>query len=167
MKMVAFILDKMGISQRNLANFVGTAQSLISRSEAATRNIPPDANIQLINIYTILSKLHPPSSAKPTEEEKAYCQQQAEWCLAQCHPLQKQLAAMQANYQQADTMPQFLNVYTEQHTALNDKKQRWVDEQRYQAEKKLAANGWLAQQQLQLKLALLQYEANWYQQALL
>jgi transcriptional regulator with XRE-family HTH domain len=167
MKMVAFILDKMGISQRNLANFVGTAQSLISRSEAATRNIPPDANLQLINIYTLLSKLPPPSNAKPTTEEKAHCQQQAEWCLAQCHPLQKQLATMLTNYQQADTILQFLNADTTQHTALTDKKQRWIDEQRYQAEKKLAANGWQAQQQLQLKLALLQYEANWYQQALL
>lgn len=73
MKMIAFILHKMGISQRSLANFVGTAQSLISRSEAATRNIPSDANLQLINIYTLLSKLPPPSSAKPTTEEKAYC----------------------------------------------------------------------------------------------
>lgn len=53
----------------------------------------------------------------------------------------------------------FVAAYKEANPILSDKKQRWLDEQAFQANKKLERYGWLAQQALQHKIQLLRYEA--------
>jgi hypothetical protein len=166
MKILENLLDKLGISNRSMASFIGTSHTLINCCIASTRNLPTHAMLQLAQLGKLLKTLPAPAMPVPSPQEVEDMQQQAVWCLAQCHPLQKQLTKMQQTYQQAATLVQLLDAYAAGTGTLTAKQQRWVDEQRYQAKKRMVQNGWLPQQQLRHKITLLTYEAGLYKTAM-
>jgi transcriptional regulator with XRE-family HTH domain len=160
MKGLKNVIQKLGISQRSLAKFIGSSNAVISYAISGTRDLPTNALLQLAQLGKLLKTLPAASLPTPTAQDATAIRQQAAWCLAQCHPLKKQLAAMQQNHQQAATLLQVLDAYIANAATISVKQQRWLEEQRYQAQLKMAQNGWLLQQQLQHKIALLTYEAN-------
>jgi transcriptional regulator with XRE-family HTH domain len=160
MKIVEHIVSRLGISLRALASFTNTSHTVLSRYEAATRSLPTTVMLPLAELQNILAALPAPPLASPSAEDTAILQQRAAYCTAQATILQQQLSAMQLQYTQATTLLQLIDALRTNPVLTSDKQQRWLDEQQYQANKKLEKYGWLAQQQLQHKIALLQHEAS-------
>ncbi len=160
---IAAFCKQTGLSKRNLAAFVGTNQSVLSRFETGSRNLSPDALVTLAKLYKKASAIKVEMQASPTVDDKLFCKEQMRWCKVQCMPLQKKLAIMVENYRQGSTALLLLDAMAKETTALTEKKKRWMEEQRYQAHKKLAKNGWSAQQKLSLQIHLLETEAAFWQ----
>jgi len=155
-----------GISQRSLASYLNTNQSQLSRMEARQRALPTAALLKMVDLYTKALAVANNPIARPAAENPDALKEKADWCLAQCHPLQKQLEAMQLSYQQAITTLWLMEAEEKDNTNLPNKKQGWIDEQRYRAQQQLAASGWLPQRALAIKIALLQHEAQLWQQGM-
>jgi plasmid maintenance system antidote protein VapI len=153
-----------GLSKRNLASFVGTHQSILSHFETGSRNLSPDALVILAKLYKKASGIKQQMQAKPTLEDKIVRKEQANWCKVQCLPLQKKLNSMIENYQQASTALQLLDSLAKEVDSFTEKKKRWVEEQRYQANKKLQKNGWMEQKKLAIQIKLLVKEAALWQE---
>jgi len=162
MKIVENILSRIGISQRSLASLVNTNHSLLSRYEAALGSLPVPVMLELANIYTQLVAQPTVPAPTPTAEHLSDMQRQATYCQAMAERAQQQLKTMQLQYQQAGALLQLVDTLDAAPEPKTVKRQRWIDELRYQANKKIAANGWLPQQQLQLKIQLLQTEMAFY-----
>ncbi len=154
-----------GLSKRNLAAFTGTHQSVLSRYESGSRNLPPEALVVLAKLYKKASSITKGTTAKAAVADRAAMKEEANWCRIQCLPLRKQLTAVKENYRQAATALQVLG-YIKEAGPFTGKKQRWLDEQGYQAEKKLAKNNFMVQQKLLVAISLLEHEALLWQTAL-
>jgi transcriptional regulator with XRE-family HTH domain len=159
MKIVQTILTKTGLSQRALARFLNTNDSVLSRYEAATRSMPVNTMLPLVHIQQLLTILPTPPPPSPSAEDIATLQQRAAYCTAQAAVLQQQLQNMQLQYIQAATLLQLIAALQADTTPKTEKQQRWLDEQQYQANKKIAQYGWLPQQQLLNSITLLTQEA--------
>jgi hypothetical protein len=156
------VTEKLGINKLALAGLLGVHNSVFTRINAGTRPLPVKATAALANTYAIVANLPAPSLPQPTETEIANHQQQAAWCEVQLQPLQKQLAQMQETYQQGANLLAFLHEYAITSPPATPKQQRWLEGQTYQAQQKMQKNGWQAQQQVLLKMALLQAEVAFY-----
>jgi transcriptional regulator with XRE-family HTH domain len=153
-----------GLSKRNLASFAGTHQSTLSLFETGQRNLAPDALVILAKLYKKASGIKHKMQAKPTFEDKILAKEQANWCKVQCLPLQKKLNSMIENYQQASTALQLLDSLAKEVDSFTEKKKRWVEEQRYHANKKLEKNGWMQQKKVAMQIELLLKEAALWQE---
>ncbi len=153
-----------GLSKRSLATFLNTHQSMLSHFETGRRNLAPDALVLMAKLYKKASGIKHKMQAKPTFEDKALAKQQANWCKVQCIPLQKKLNSIIENYQQASTALQLLDTLAKEVHGYTEKKKRWVEEQRYQANKKLQQNGWMQQKKLAIQIELLLKEAALWQE---
>jgi hypothetical protein len=154
------ICSSTGMSKRSLAGFADTSPSILTRYDAGTRGLPVKALMPLVKIYSGLQAGQDYSGPAPSAEDITEIQAQATWCLAQCHPLQKKLAAMKLNYQQGmATLALLHTLAAENSSTVTPKKQRWMDDQYYQARKKCRGNGWAAQTKLSTAISLLQFEA--------
>jgi transcriptional regulator with XRE-family HTH domain len=160
---IAAFCKQTGLSKRNLAAFVGTDQSALSRFETGGRNLAPDALVMLANLYKKASTIKATMQARPTLEDKFFCKEQMQWCRVQSIPLQKKLAIIIENFQQASTALQVLDTLAKETTLKTEKKKRWLEEQRYQANKKWIKNGWMAQQKIRIQIHLLEMEATFWQ----
>jgi hypothetical protein len=159
MKIVEYIIGRVGISLRALASFIDTNHSILSRYEAATRSMPVNTMLPLVHIQQILTTIPSPPPPSPSTEDIATMQQRAAYCTAQAAVLQLQLQNMQLQYTQATTLLQLVTILQAEPTTKTDKQQRWLVEQAYQANKKITQYGWLPQQQLLNSIALLTQEA--------
>ncbi len=156
------VTEKLGINKLALATLLGVNNSVFTRIVAGTRQLPLKATAAMAWAHVIITKLPLVAAPQPTQEALNNYQQQATWCLARLQPLQKQLLQMQTHYQQANNMQAFLKSYAGIYPPTTPKQQRWLDEQTYQAQQKIQKNGWDAQQQVLLKMALLRAEAAFY-----
>jgi hypothetical protein len=147
-----------GISKRDLAEWIGTHHSILSRYLAGTRSLPLKAVQQLLFLHQYLADLPPLPSTHPTAENKMEWQKQAENCKQKISGLQTQYTLVLHNRQAAARALQLLATLAADTAMLTPKKQRWIEEQRYQAEKQLAENNLMAQQKLYMQIALLQKE---------
>jgi transcriptional regulator with XRE-family HTH domain len=154
-----------GLSKRNLAAFTGAHQSVLSRYESGSRNLPPEALVVLAKLYKKASSITKGTTAKAAVADRAAMKEEANWCRIQCLPLRKQLTAVKENYRQAATALLVLDSYIKEAGPFTGKKQRWLDEQGYQAEKKLAKNNFMVQQKLLVTISLLEHEALLWQTA--
>jgi hypothetical protein len=127
------------------------------RFDAGTHSLPVKALPELVKLQQALNNTEI-AEPKPSPEDITALQEQAAWCLAQCYPLQKKLAAMKKTYQQAATTLALLANYKKEDIT-DIKQQRWIEQQYYDANKKIAANNWAAQFKLSTEIALLQQEA--------
>jgi transcriptional regulator with XRE-family HTH domain len=155
-----------GLSQRNLAAFTGAHQSVLSRYESGSRNLPPEALVVLAKLYKKASSITKRTTAKAAVADKAAMKEEANWCRIQCLPLRKQLTAIKENYRQAATALLVLDSYIKEAGPFTGKKQRWLDEQHYQAEKKLAKNNFMVQQKLLVTINLLEHEATLWEKSM-
>jgi len=160
--LVNSVTEKLGINKLALATLLGVHNSVFTHIATGNRQLPLKATAALANTYAIVANLPMPSLPQPTEAEIADNQQQAAWCEAQLQPLQKQLAQMQSIYQQGANMLAFLDKYAITNPPATPKQQRWLAGQTYQAQQKMQKNGWQAQQQVLLKIRLLQAEVAFY-----
>lgn len=157
--MVKSITEKTGISQRSLAAFIDSTQSVISRYGTGGIYLQSTVFPQLLKIYTLSADITTTAPPTPTEEEKLEVQQAANWCRTQCRPLQKKLDDTLLQYQQAGTMLQLLTKIGPAPVNAAPKKQRWLDIQQYEATLKLQKYGWRAQHKLLMAIQLLQQQA--------
>jgi hypothetical protein len=155
---VGQISEQTGISKRSLASLTGTHQSILVRFDAGTHSLPVKALPELVKLQQALNNTDI-AEAMPTPEDIATLQEQANWCIAQCYPLQKKLAAMKKTYQQASTTLALMAIYKKEDSSTNIKQQRWIEQQYYEANKKIAANNWAAQFKVSTEITLLQQEA--------
>ncbi len=146
------ICAKTGLSLRTLAALVDADQSLLSKYELGTRTLPSDALLQLVKLSTQLNALPVIEPPVLTTEEKEYLQQHVQNCRVQITQLKKQLNAVKENYRHATTMLMVLPLLAQNALYTTTKKQRWIEEQQYQAEKKLKANGPLLQRKLEIEI---------------
>lgn len=153
-----------GLSKRNLAAFVGTHQSTLSHFETGYRNLSPDALVILAKLYKKASGIKQQMQDKPSFEDKMLAKEQTNWCKVQCLPLQKKLNSIIENYRQASTALQLLDTLAKEADSFTERKKRWVEEQRYQAGKKLQKNGWMQQKKLAVQIELLLKEAAHWQE---
>jgi hypothetical protein len=157
---IQHICHSTGLSKRSLAGYADASQSTLSRYGSGTRDLPIKAFLPLVKMHTELQASAAHAQPAATEEDIEEVKARAQWCLAQCYPLQKKLASMQLNYQQGIAMLGLLGTLsTENNADITPKKQRWMDDQYFIARKKCASNGWAAQTKITTAIALLQYEA--------
>jgi len=165
-QLVSNIVTQIGISNIALAKLLGVHSSIFTRIATYTRPLPLKAYAALAQAHSIVANLPATSVPKPTTNEKADWQMQLNVCKAHLPLLQKQLQNMQTKYGQAATMAAFLVEYAAKNPTPNAQQQRWQEEQAYQAQLKMRKNGWQAQQQIQLKILLLQTEINYVESVL-
>jgi hypothetical protein len=134
------------------------------RFDAGTHSLPVKALPELIKLQQALNNAEI-AEATPTRADIAALQEQANWCIAQCFPLQKKLTAMKKAYQQAATTLALMTFYKKEDIT-DTKQQRWVEQQYYEANKKMTANNWAAQFKLSTSITLLQQEAVLYSEAI-
>ncbi len=155
---ISQICGQTGISKRSLARLADTHQSMIVRYDAGTHGLPAKAFPALLQLQQQLIICEQPDAPQPSAEDMKALKEQAAWCLAQCYPLRKKLAAMQKLYAQGATTLELLSAHY--NTVQADAKlQRWVEQQHYEASKKVEENGWAAQFEITKAITLLEQEA--------
>jgi hypothetical protein len=155
--LVEAISTQTGISKRDLAGWIGTDHSILSRYLSGTRSLPLRALQQLLFLHLQLADLPPlPATTATTEADRPAWQQLAETCLQKRAVLEAQLVIMQQRWQAAAKALQLLATLAGDTVMLTPKKIRWIAEQRYQAEKVMAECNPAAQQKLAVQIALLQ-----------
>jgi hypothetical protein len=162
--LVGMVHQITGLSLRSLADFTGTPQSLLSRYGQGNRGLPGDTLLLLAKFLRLASGLNEIPAHPPTAAEQAGMKEQAHWCRIQCLPLKKKLAAMKENYRQATTALRLLEAHEKEEGLFEGKKKRWLDEQRFVAEKKMGNNSLMKQKELAVKIALLQTEAKLWEE---
>lgn len=161
--MVDIILQHLGITQRALAVFLDTDPTQLNRFAAGTRSLPPFVVPRAAQLYVAITKLLVEEAPMPTAAEAADMQQEAKWCRTLCRPLQIKLALAKKRYQQAGLVLRWLNEVGDAEAAVSEKKKRWVDTQRYEAQMKQEANGWAVQKKLEIAIDQLQHKAESYE----
>ncbi len=159
------ICNATGMSKSDLARILGTNQNLLAKYSANERFLPHAPAMEILQLFTIVNRLPQPEVPAPTAEEKAELLEEAGWRRTECTLLEKQLHQMQLLYLQGARLKLLLKVYPANDNSNDSKIQRWIEGQHYEADKKMKINGWMTQQGLQTKIALLQYEAGLYEAA--
>ena len=150
--MVKTLLQKIGISQRTLAAYIDSDHTVLNRFANGDIYLKPHVAPQLHKILSLGNNIIDTSELAPTEQEKMAMLQEAVFIKNKCRPIQKKL----------DTM-KLLSLLGPATPDEKPKKQRWLDEQKYQAEEKMQRNGWLAQNKLQIAIKLIEHEAALWQ----
>lgn len=161
--LVEAISSQTGISKRDLAQWIGTHHSILSRYLAGTRSLPLKAVQQLLFLHQQLADLPELLPAEPVETNTTDWKQQAADCSARLSNLQTRYAAVCLGWQTATKALQLLAALAADTVMLTPKKERWIAEQRYLAEKQAADNNLAARQRLQVQIILLQKEVELYE----
>jgi hypothetical protein len=150
---VDIVNEIVGLRDRALAAWIGANHTTLSKYKQGSRTLPTHAMLPLTQLYTAVKNF--PAVAEPTatEPEIAAMQKNVALSKGELFQLERQLATVKKQYTQASNLLQYVEAYSQSHTELTVQQQRWLDEQRYQAEQKMAKNGWMVQQQLHLKIA--------------
>lgn len=163
--LLSSFMQHTGISFRNMGSFLELSPSLLNMHLGSTRSLPAQATLQLALAQQIIvanGQLAAKAAPGPQimgDGDRAFVKQEAQWCMARCRPLQKKLDSMQQKYRQGAATIPLLNMLEKLPENQTPKKQRWIAEQRYQAEKKMKINNWLAKKKLEMAINLLQHEA--------
>lgn len=122
--MVNTIVEKFSISQRALAAYMDSDHSILSRYAAGDIYLQANVFPILLKIYTLSVAITESQPAKPSEEEKIELQKAANWCRTQYAPLQKKLAKIILQYQQACNTLKLLSALGNARAGAAPKKQR-------------------------------------------
>lgn len=159
MPLTKLVIEKFGLSKTVIARFVGANVNTLNKYTFGLRDLTVDANLKLLLLYNFCAKLPPVLPPTPTEKEKTKLLKDADWYLAQCHPLEKKLAAVKEKYIEATNTLHMLEAKEITLTDTSERRQRWLQIMRDDATTKLEANGWQAQNKLQLTIYKLQDQA--------
>ncbi|MCW3089426.1 MAG: hypothetical protein JWP81_495 [Ferruginibacter sp.] len=164
--LVGVFMEHTGINFRDLGNFLEVSPTLLHLHAANTRSLPSNAMLPLALSQKIISKqlkaapTAKRNQSKPTAAEVTFVKKEAQWCLARCRPLEKKLAIIKEKYRQGAATDLLLQTLAGLPVSQTRKRQRWIEEQRYQAQKKMETNHWMLQKKLEVAIGLLQFEAN-------
>lgn len=161
--LVEAISTQTGISKRDLARWIGTDQSILSRYLNGSRSLPLKALQQLLFLHQQLSDLPALPQESPAANSSADWQTSATACRQRLVVLQARYAAMQQVRNAAAKALQLLAALAEDVVMLTPKKERWIAEQCYLAGKLEAENNLKNQQKLWVQITLLQKEIELYE----
>ena len=158
------LYDQTGISQQAIILYTGANQSTLSRHLKGTRLLGGEPALRLVHLELKLLEL-PKQEAVLTlsAEEKKELENAAKWCRTQCIPLQQELKKAQQEATKAARLLQYTEALEKEEIEMTEARQRWYDNQRYTAESRLKKWGRYKQLQLEVKIALLQKEADLYE----
>ncbi len=151
-----------GIHLSGLAAYIQVNPSTLSRFISNTRTLPAPALIQMAELLTTVNGLPVPEPQPLSAEEQSELQKIAANCHIKREKLEMQLADMQRKYAQGQRMLQLLPSLEAKPENASEKRQRWLAEQRYRAEERMAANGLVQQKILTVSINLLKQEAAAY-----
>lgn len=155
-----------GISQRQLAAFVGGDRTQLVRAENGERNLCDAANLQLIHMipaYSMLQQISPPLEEMPATDLEDFARHAA-YCRYKVTALQRQLKQLQTIQLTAHRLKVFVEQLSrEMDNNLSPRQERWLQERAYEAEKRLEQSNHGRQRKLELQIAALQAEATIYE----
>jgi len=159
--------EALGISSRALAKFLDFDHSHLRKFHLGKRSVPNDI-LQTLVAFGNKQVEIPVIEALPfTELQTLKLQEEAAYCRAQCQRLQKRWDFLKKQQlEAANLLQRFDTVFKEPLPDWTDKKQRWLDEQRYQAVVRLEQASPINLKQLEIKIQLLQKEAELREQAI-
>lgn len=168
MKAALTLRKQLGLSQQQLANFVGAERSGLTRAEHGERGIKPGALLHLAALIKAHKTFREGRSAASSisAELKKDLLLHARHCRQTHASLRKKMKLLQDKHAQARRLQHTVAALQSQSTApLSKKQQRWLEEQAYQAAKKLERFGDEPQLRLGLRMELLLAEAGIYERA--
>jgi transcriptional regulator with XRE-family HTH domain len=169
MKLLTTLRTSLGISQRQLAAFIGGDRSQLVRAENGERNLSDSASLQFIKLVPVHAKVlqMPLPTAPPDGELLEQLKQRADDCRHKASLLKRKLQQMQQDHETACRLKLFAETLQQQQTefAHTPKQQRWLEQRIYEADKKVEANSCGKQLLLHLKIQALEAEAGIYENA--
>lgn len=159
------IREELGISQQQLADYLGVSRALLSLAEMNERSLPAAALIKAGEIELVLkSKKTSPKlkqfTNKQTTALQKMLQQRRKDCVYELSVAKKKLDKMKLQYQQAANALSVANSLL--NTVSNDAKRKmdklWLEILEDDTLKKMQSFGEAAQMKLQLKIELLEFE---------
>ncbi len=160
----SIVYGETGMSQMALAQYIGAKTSTLSHHLAGTRLLPGEAGLKLMNLIVKLVQLpQQPLVQTLSTEEKKKLKEAADWCRTQCIPLQKKLETMQDEAAKAARLIHLVTELEKEEGEISEDRQRWYSSQRGGAEYQLYKNSRYQLLQLEVKIAVLQKEAEMYE----
>jgi|GEM_PF-7004177 len=167
--MFADITKLTGVSKADWSTLLKIDASLLTHFEANKRSLPSRAMLPLVTVYAKKNEVKQMLAVPSTNDaEKKKLLFIAEGYKLECDQLKDKLAAMQLRFEQAQNMLQLLKLPIFQYPfdgELTPRTIRWIDNQQYYAEEKIASSGWFEQKKLMLKIASLEHDSSMYEAA--
>jgi transcriptional regulator with XRE-family HTH domain len=165
MKTLNRIRTQTGLSQRQLAAFIGKEHTQLHRFESGERTPPADAMQKITLLLQAANQQEESAEPAPLNEaQKKEWQEQAFGCRVQAKKLGRMLQRMEKKALQCRTLLQVLNVL-EKRGGLITRQRRWIAEQRYQATGSFITCNDAEQTRLRIRIQLLEMEAELYDAA--
>lgn len=166
MKIASTIRRNLGLTQYDLAKFVGGERSSLARAEKGERLLDADATLNLIALHNlqanILTDDLPGETIEPSviEDFKYHALE----CRHKANGLKMRLAEIQLRYAQGRKLLQCTEQLTSNYgRPLTAKQLGWMEDQRYQASKKIGQGSIGLQKKLSLQIEALEAEAGIYE----
>jgi len=160
MQLIKKIKQKLGLSNTELANYADISLSMMSMVESNQRQLPSDANMILLQLFTTLEAI--PKVEPPSQLEKDAFKTSLN-LLLQTEEQQKMIAEqalqnMQLKYKQVTTTIALANAI--QSSTISAREAACLAAFKAKAQKKLEENNWTQQQLLLLKIKCMAYKIN-------
>ena len=167
MKLAITLRQSLGLTQHQLTGFIGGNRSVLTRAEKNERSLTPAATLNLLTLFQINASLPLLNDEEPVPAERIEkWKMHALACRHKITALQKKLADTNEGVARTRRLKNLLGqLIKTKRTELTERQVRWVEEQHYQASKKINANGSGYQRELQLSIAALEAEAAIYENA--
>lgn len=160
MNAITDIRERLGLTNQQLADYLGVSYSLLTMCQSNKRSLPTNANLQLVRLAMALQQLPVlPTTAPNTTETNTALNQQIDTLKLQLHTAQQKLTQMTKLYQQATTKLQMVQALTAQPPSGNaaQKEQLWLAVLEAEANATLQQNTTSKQLLLQAQVNNLQY----------
>lgn len=154
------IRKRLGLTNQQLADYLGISYSLLTMCQSNKRSLPTKANLQLVRLAIALQHLPVlPTTAPNITETNTALNEQINTLKLQLHTAQKKLTQMTKLYRQATTQLQVVQALTAQPPSNNaaPKEQLWLAALAAEANATLQQNTSSKQLLLQAQIHNLQY----------
>ncbi len=131
-----------GISQRQLAKWLQTDHSLLTRMAQGTRTLPSGPLLKLVEAWKMLNEFPVPElqDSRHTQDVELFKRLANEWDW-KANEKDKQIQYHQLKYRQGLRALQWLQTLKQTETPITPKMERWIAESIYQAQQKLQKHG--------------------------
>ena len=151
--------NALGVSSRSLAKFFNIDFSNLHKFHLGKRSIGNDVLLPLVAIVKTMPDVPMVEPMALSDTEQQQLQKEAAYCLTESLILQRKLDFLRKQQLQALNLLNRLNIFfSTLPPDWTDRKQRWLDEQRYQASLKLEQASALNIRKLEIKVWLLEQE---------
>jgi hypothetical protein len=165
MQLLSLVCNSLGVSHQQLAILLGTTRSSVSKAITGIRQLPYEPTMALVQLHAVINHLIPAPLFEPADSAiSTDLTTHINNCRHKLSSLQKDLQAMYGRYRQNTCLVQTLDVYSATVTiTLTARQKNWLEELKYQGEKKLATCSLSQQKQLEIQIALLIKEIELYE----